>query len=343
LVADEVPVNARACRAARVGLAEHRVQAQGFDVRPWDLIRAVLSPVCELSSSERLVFLAIWRHSDREHLAWPSVGLLASETALSPRTVKRAIAALGSAELIDACRRGGTTSVFTVKVAAVVWLLARHTAYHRQRGVDEDEPEEETGATLAPPESSDGVRPDCQTGATEAPRDVTRYTHDPDRGQTGPGVGPQWPGGRAAVAPVGARYAHEVASLLKQPSEVAHSFAGLDTERSHDDNTTPPDPPEAPPAQTDSPRENGNDHNPPTFDEVVAKIREAAGKLEDRYRRALERAADDLTSNPLAMPAEDVIRCVVAATGQDRAALGLPTLNELFQGLKPVPPERVHS
>lgn len=76
-----------------------------------DLIKAITSPGFPGEPKERLVLAALFGHADIESgLAWPSLGLIAAETGVSPRTVQRAIDKLEDAGLVQRLHGQGRRS-----------------------------------------------------------------------------------------------------------------------------------------------------------------------------------------------------------------------------------------
>ena len=97
----------------------------GSSVRPWDLIRVVVSPAFPGGALERIVFLAFARHADENGVCWPSLSTVARETGLSVNCVAKSVHRLRDVGLLSWVARPGDVSLYHVDQSALANLLVR--------------------------------------------------------------------------------------------------------------------------------------------------------------------------------------------------------------------------
>ena len=96
---------------------------------------AVVDAGClrKLRQAEALTYLILCRHCDGEDwTSWPSVGLIASESGLSRRSVQKGLRGLEHRQLIKSQQRGGgrsRTAVYVINSAPACALSERETAH----------------------------------------------------------------------------------------------------------------------------------------------------------------------------------------------------------------------
>jgi hypothetical protein len=127
------------------------------------LVQAVLAADIKPAHAKLVAFVLAWHARDADGHAWPSVGTLERECAMSRRHVKRAIGQLLSAGVITVVRpsKGGAHAATTVYMVAV-----------EAPGKDANPVRGRTRCADAPgaPASADPVRPRLPPGAPAHPK-----------------------------------------------------------------------------------------------------------------------------------------------------------------------------
>lgn len=97
----------------------------------WDALRAALSPGAGLGAHERIVLLELWRRSNFDGEAWPSVETIARDTGMGARRARQAVRKLEDAGAIETARSAGRlANVYLVVPEWVQAVLAINPAPH---------------------------------------------------------------------------------------------------------------------------------------------------------------------------------------------------------------------
>ncbi len=230
---------------------------------PWRTVRDLVlrNQDAQWSAAERLVALTVADCMDESGSARPSIGLVMSRSALSRRTVQRALARLAGPEGIYAEETGGSTheggrraSVYTLSTSAMVTPVPASQRRgsdqrHSDTGVIDDADQRHSdaprskeglnvvgathrvpdGTSSKPMSSSLEVASSGESVSEKAPRRAARFVRRPSSGNGKPGG---WPARFAAayterlggtVAP--GRVGRELAAVITAHGEEA-TFVG---------------------------------------------------------------------------------------------------------------------